>query len=143
METIEQIGSDTTFHRGFGTIGTKVDLVDVSDVDTIGGGCPRCNESEMVASIELNPEEHDRIALYCTNLSCPHFVADEVEYDMNRIRAVNPERWDNTAICPECDSRFTTMLKREMRDEHEYVDSHGKSHGVVSDVLCEECDPHE
>lgn len=111
IELIEKIGSDTTFHRGFGETGTSVKLVDTSAI----GGCPRCGTDEMVLSQDLNPEAYDDALFYCTNLACPHFVGDEVEYDMNKIRADKPEVWDNTAECPECDKRYTVEVDRHRR----------------------------
>lgn len=134
IEHIETIGEDTRFHRGFGTTGTRVELVDASAI----GGCPRCGEDEMVLSRDLHPDEYDSAVFYCTNLTCPHFVADEVEYDMDKIRASTPERWDNTAKCPECETRFTTELVRGIHERHEYQD--GGNSGIVTDVLCDECE---
>jgi len=122
---------------------------------SVHDGCPRCGESEMVLSLGLNPEGYDDAAFYCTNLKCPHFVGSEVEYfvdtlhrrsgngdvaeDMTRIRADHPEEWDNTAICPECDSRFTTTLTKGVHSTHEYQD--GGDSGILVDVLCDDCSP--
>ena len=136
IERIEKVGSDTTFHRGFGETGTRVLLVDASAI----GGCPRCDEDEMVLSLDLNPEGYDDAAFYCTNIKCSHFVGDEVEYDMNRIRADHPEQWDNSAECPECGTRFTTTLVKGIHSTHEYVKGDA-SGGVVGDVLCDDCSP--
>lgn len=172
IERIDTIGSDTRFHRGFGETGTRVLLVDLSesvhvcqaegddsttDSSAVGAGCPRCGEDEMVLSLDLNPEGHDDAAFYCTNIKCPHFVGDEVEYDMEKIRADHPEEWDNTAECPECGKRFTTTLVKGIHTTHEYVkgdasggvvgdfdDSENRRHGnsgVVADVVCDDCTP--
>jgi uncharacterized C2H2 Zn-finger protein len=138
MEQIERIGSDTRHHRGLGDVGTVVDHVDMSD--TTFGGCPRCNESEMILSKDLGVGAVDVVA-YCTNLKCPHFVQDAVEHDMNRIRANKPEVWDNTAECPECGTRFTTQLRRHMARQHKYVTGNATDGGIVGDVLCDECSP--
>jgi hypothetical protein len=137
IEHIETIGSDTRHHRGLGETGTRVKLVDMAP--SVHNGCPRCSEDEMVLSLGLNPEGHDDAAFYCTNIKCPHFVGSEVEYDMNKIRADQPEVWDNTAECPECDTRFTTTLKKGIHTTHEYKD--GGNNGIVTDVLCDDCKP--
>jgi hypothetical protein len=139
IERIETIGSDTRFHRGFGETGTRVELVDMSE--SVHNGCPRCGESEMVLSLDLNPEGYDDAAFYCTNLKCPHFVQDAVEFDMNKIRADHPEEWDNTAICPDCEKRFTTTLKKGIHTTHEYVKGDAASGGIVGDVACDDCTP--
>lgn len=161
IERIDTIGSDTRFHRGFGETGTRVLLVDFgSQKSAVGAGCPRCGEDEMILSLDLNPEGYDDAAFYCTNIKCPHFVGDEVEYDMDKIRADHPEEWDNTAECPECGSRFTTTLKKsaELRagstvedrrsskgihTTHEFVhpEDGDASGGVVGDVVCDDCTP--
>lgn len=107
-EQIEVIGSDVTHHRGLGDVGTRVVLYDMSAI----GGCPRCGETEMIGSFGLNPDSHDDVVFYCTDLRCPHFVGDEVEYDMDRIRSDDPQVWDNTAECPECERRHTVEIER-------------------------------
>lgn len=133
MDRIRIVGENTTFHRGFGTTGTRVCLMDASAI----GGCPRCDEDEMVASLNLNPEGHDDMELYCTNISCPHFVGDEVEFDMNRIRADRPHKWDNSAECPDCGKRFTTELQRGSHERRHYVKGDADS-GIVRET-CDEC----
>lgn len=135
IERIREIGSDTVFHRGYGTTGTRVLLVDMSE--SVHDGCPRCSEDEMVLSLALNPEGYADAAFYCTNLRCAHFVGDEVEYDMNKIRADKPEVWDNTAKCPECNKRFTTELKRGLHERHDFNEE------IVTDVVCDECTPND
>jgi len=124
MEIIERVGSDTRFERGLGDVGTVVELVDMS----FQGGCPRCGEDEMVLSKDLGPYEVDGV-WYCTNIKCPHFVADEVEQDMRKIRAERPHTWDNTAICPSCDTRHTVQLHRGTQDD-----------GGIVQVMCEDCE---
>lgn len=138
MERIELIGSDTHYRRGLGDIGTVVDHVDMSD--TKFGGCPRCNETEMIISKSLNADAVD-VIVYCTNFKCPHFVQDAVENDMNQIRADKPEVWDNTAECPECGDRFTTQLRRQMACHHEYTIGNATEGGILGDVLCDDCEP--
>lgn len=137
IERIDTVGSDTRFHRGFGETGTRVELVDTRAI----GGCPRCGEHEMVLSRDLNPEEHDDAVFYCTSIKCPHFVGSEVENDMDRIRAMRPETWDNTAECPTCDKRFTVQLRRGLHEQHEYVEGNAEDGGIVGDVVCDECTP--
>jgi ribosomal protein S27AE len=133
LERIEKIGERVNFHRGFGTTGSRVVLMDASSI----GGCPRCGESEMVASIGLHPEaQYDALALYCTNLRCRHFVGSEVEFDMEKIRADTPSVWDETAFCPECESTHTVRMtrhKKSLSDDHT-----GDSH-AESEVLCDSC----
>jgi len=173
IERIDTIGSDTRFHRGFGETGTRVLLVDFGSLKSadsadcadgssdmtpsVHAGCPRCGEDEMILSLDLNPEGYDDAAFYCTNIKCPHFVGDEVEYDMDKIRADHPEEWDNTAECPDCGKRFTTTLKKGIHTTHEYVKSAelragstvedrrsskgDASGGVVGDVVCDDCTP--
>lgn len=135
IERIDRIGSDTTFYRGLGDVGTIVDLVDLSEMDL--DGCPRCGESEMVLSKVVRPETVDA-EFYCTNIKCPHFVADAVEYDMDRIRADGPHVWDNTAVCPDCETRHTVRLTEMDKYSYEYESGDADDGGVVYD-LCEKC----
>jgi hypothetical protein len=130
MELIKRIGSNTQHLRGLGDIGTVVELVDMS----FRGGCPRCGTDEMVLSKYQGPESADG-AFYCTNISCPHFVQDAVETDMTRIRADQPEVWDNTAECPECDTRHTIEVRR-----HRPLHGHMIEHNIdIVERLCDDC----
>lgn len=151
MERIETIGSETRFERGRSELGTKVELVDMS----FNGGCPRCGESEMIVSTDLGPDYID--AFYCTNVGCPHsvvsvrlpqtsdlrssdFVQDAVEYDMDLIRANQPETWDNTARCPSCDTRHTVQLHRDTCHHRTYIDGNADDGGIVQ-AVCDDCEP--
>jgi hypothetical protein len=136
VQVIERVGSDTTFHRGLGDIGTVVELVDMSE--TKYDGCPFCGEPEMILSKDLGPETVDG-AFYCTNIKCPYFVQDAVEYDMDKIRADQPEVWDNTAICPRCENRFTTRMRRGLHTRRKYVEGNAHDGGIIGDVVCDDC----
>ncbi len=127
VERIKQIGSDTTFHRGFGETGSRVELVLVPD------GCPRCGENKMVLSRGLKPDDYDSAVFYCTNFACPHFVSDEVEHDMDRIRAQDPHVWDNTSECPDCGTRHTVAVRRHSR-------LHDEADAGTSCLIEEPCD---
>lgn len=134
VQTIDQIGSDTRFHRGFGQTGSKVLLVDMENCDH-QSGCPRCGEREMVLSLDLNPRDYDLAVFYCTNIACPHFVGDEIEYDMSRIRADSPHVWDNTAECPGCGTRHTVEIERNSFLHDEAND--GSS--CIVETACDDC----
>lgn len=135
VERIKTVGKDVRFIRGLGETGTRVDLIDASAI----GGCPRCETDEMVASVDLNPgHEYDRVVLYCTNVACPHFVADAVEYDMDRIRADTPHVWDNSAECPECERRHTVQITRGDR----LHDEANAGTSCIVHVLCDRCEAH-
>lgn len=131
IEQIAQIGSDVRFHRGLGESGTKVLLMDCSAI----GGCPRCSEDKMVLSLNVYPTDYDDAVFYCTNIACPHFVGDEVEYDMDRIRADTPHVWDNTAECPYCGKRHTVEVERNSMKHEECKE--GSSYIVTS--VCDDC----
>lgn len=131
IEVIRTVGENTRFHRGFGTTGTRVELVDMSDTDH--GGCPRCGTEEMVLSRELHPDAHDDALFYCMNIMCPHFVQDSVEHDMDKIRATDPHTWDNTAECPSCGTRHTVEVERHSH-RHDMADE------GASCIVYESCD---
>lgn len=130
-DLIERVGEDTTFHRGLGRTGTRVDLIDMEP----NGGCPRCSTDEMVVARNLNPDGHDDAEFYCTNIRCPHFVADAVETEMNLVRADSPERWDQTVFCPECEHVRTEEVRRHGRLHEKVQDS---DLTVIEDV-CDDC----
>lgn len=135
VERIEQLGADTNFHRGLGETGEKVYLVDASDID----GCPRCNESELILSLRLSPDSHDDAMFYCTNPFCRHFVSDALDHVISGRQAEKPTVWDNTAYCPECESRHTIELSQATEAGFDVHTSDG--HGKIYRAMCDECNP--
>jgi len=131
-EVLSTVEDKTRFHRGLGTSGRKVEHVEHE--------CPRCTHDQMIRLVHVNPEERDGVSYWCLRPSCPHFVADELSWATKPHPSYptdTPEVWDNTAICPRCDSRHTVELRKGMHEQHEYDES-GK---IVTDVVCDDCMP--
>lgn len=129
---ISTVEDDTTFHRGLGTSGQKVQHVEQD--------CPRCGHDEMVRHTHVNPEARDGASYWCLNPTCPHFVADELSWATKPHPSYptnTPEVWDNTAECPTCNKRHTVELRKGIADQHEY----DESGDIVTDVACDDCTP--
>lgn len=104
IEVIETIHSSVTHERGFGDVGQKYQLVDVSSVDVsdsprsdeirgselVRHGCPACGHERMIREVDVSAELSDGVGYWCLNPLCKHFVADQLEAKMNRIRASEP-----------------------------------------------------
>lgn len=125
MEPIEKIGSNVRTQRGLGQIGTVVKRVDMFALD----GCPRCGETEMILVEDIRPESSTGV-FYCTDPKCPHFVADAIDAEINKIRASQPMVWDNTAECPDCGARHTVELERHWDDSVE---------NEIVERVCDDC----
>lgn len=87
-----------------GSVGKKVE-------QTHGLECPQCGHDHLIRLRQVYPEEPDHVSYWCLNPQCRYFVSDQLTWATKphpNVVPDHPQVWDQTAICPDCEKRFTT-----------------------------------
>lgn len=127
---VSVVDDDTSFERGLGSHGTVIQHVEYE--------CPCCEHDEMIRSVDRTIDRPDGVAYWCLNPTCQYFVNDALSHATKphpQMEPDTPEVWQNTARCPECDSRHTVIVHRNS-GFHSYMTDGDDD---IVHTVCEEC----
>jgi len=123
------IHDNTSFHRGMGTSGRRVQ-------HTSGYECPFCGHDEMIRLVHVAPDSRDSVQYWCLRPNCPYFIADELSWALGPDAGRQPKtpmQWDQTHVCEDCGSRWTEAIDRATFADRHVAD------GIVTQFGCDRC----